>query len=113
MVVMGRKTYDSIGKPLPKRRNIVVSRQNLKIEGAEVVASLAQVPIPEEGQKSFLIGGGELYRIGLAMTYEIYLTRVKRIVEGETTFAEFEEEFERVEVIRDESDFLIERWVRK
>ena len=113
MIVMGRKTYDSIGRALPKRRNIVVSRQSLTIEEVEVVSSLDQVPIPEGEQKSFLIGGGELYRMGLPMTYEIYLTRVKRVVEGETTFTEFENEFERVEVIRDENDFSIERWVRK
>jgi dihydrofolate reductase len=113
MIVMGRKTYDSIGRPLPKRRNIVISRQSLKIEGVEVVSSLDQVPIPEEGQKTFLIGGGEIYRLGLAMTSEIYLTRVKRVIEGETTFSEFEAEFEKVEQIRDEIDFSIERWVRR
>ena len=113
LIVMGRKTYDSIGRPLPKRRNIVVSRQALKIEGVEVVSSLEQVPIPEEGQKSFLIGGGEIYRLGLPMTSEIYLTRVKRVIEGETTFLEFENDFEKAEVIREELDFSIERWVRK
>ena len=113
LIVMGRKTYDSIGRPLPKRRNIVVSRQALKIEGVEVVSSLEQVPIPEEGQKSFLIGGGEIYRLGLPMTSEIYLTRVKRVIEGESTFLEFENDFEKAEVIREELDFSIERWVRK
>ncbi len=113
MIVMGRKTYDSIGRPLPKRRNIVVSRQDLKIEGVEVVSSLDQVPTPEGNQKCFLIGGGELYRLGLPMTSEIYLTRVKRVIEGETTFSAFEEEFTMAELLRDETDFSIERWVRK
>jgi len=113
LIVMGRKTYDSIGRPLPKRRNIVVSRQELKIEGVEVVSSLERVPIPEGDQKTFLIGGGEIYRLGLPMTSEIYLTRVKQVIEGETTFLEFENDFEKVELIRDELDFSIERWVRK
>jgi dihydrofolate reductase len=113
MIVMGRKTYDSIGRPLPQRRNVVVSRQALAIPGVEVVSSLESVPLAAEGEKIFLIGGGELYRLGLPMTSEIYLTRVKQRVEGDTTFAEFEGDFEKVERIRDEADFSIERWVRK
>ncbi|MES2309276.1 MAG: dihydrofolate reductase [Verrucomicrobiota bacterium] len=113
MIVMGRKTYDSIGRPLPKRRNIVVSRQSLTIPGVEVVKGLDAVPAPENGEKVFLIGGGELYRLGLPMTSEIYLTRVKRVVEGDTTFSDFESEFEKVELIRDEPEFSIEHWVRK
>jgi len=113
MIVMGRKTYESIGKPLPNRRNVVVSRQNPTIAGVEVVSSLETVPAAKEGEKVFLIGGGELYRLGLPLTSEIYLTRVKKSVDGDTTFPEFESEFERKEVIQDLPEFSIEHWVRK
>lgn len=111
-IVMGRKTYESIGRPLPHRRNIVISRQSGMISGVEVFSSLEQVASRSVSEKLFLIGGGELYRCGLPLTLEIFLTKVKRVVEGDTTFPEFENEFEKKEILRDEVDFSIEHWVR-
>ena len=60
---MGRKTYESLGKPLPRRRNIVITRQdNLTIEGAEIVHSIADgLALAKEDEEVFIIGGGTIY----------------------------------------------------
>lgn len=86
VVIMGRKTYDSIGRPLPKRRNMVISRQaDLKIEGCEVFpsldAALAAVT-PADPEEVFVIGGGQLYAEALPKTDRLYFTRVHTSVDG-------------------------------
>lgn len=112
-VIMGRKTYESIGRPLPKRRNVVVSRQKITIPEVEVVSDLFEIQAQSPEQKLFLIGGGELYRLGLPKSAEIFLTRVKRNVEGDTTFPEFESEFQLLETLREDPLFTIEHWRRR
>lgn len=88
-VIMGRRTWDSLGRALPRRQNIVVSRQpDLKAEGAIVVASLtdalARVELPEP---AFCIGGAELYRLALPIAQTAYITEIARPFEGDVTFA--------------------------
>lgn len=89
-VIMGRKTYLSIGRPLPNRRNIVISRQaELQIEGCEVFSSLEQAvgACREAGaEQAFVIGGGEVYRQALPLADRIHYTRVCHPYEGDTTF---------------------------
>ncbi len=88
-IIMGRKTWDSIGKPLPERRNIVVTRNpELKLAGAEVVPSLeaALSLAHERDEEPRIIGGAELYRLALPQTTRIFLTEVDREVEGDTFF---------------------------
>ncbi|MEJ5995552.1 dihydrofolate reductase [Pedobacter sp. Du54] len=77
-IIMGRKTYDSIGKPLPNRRSIVITRNaDLVIEGAEVVTSLAAaIALCKENEEAFIIGGAEIYEQALPFTSRIHLTRV-------------------------------------
>ena len=78
-VVMGRKTYESLGRPLPGRRNVVVTRQNISIEGCDVVHSLDEALAlfrPEE--KVFVIGGAQIYAQALPLCDEFYLTRDER-----------------------------------
>lgn len=93
-VIMGRKTYLSIGRPLPNRRNIVISRQaDLQIEGCEVFSSLeaAIAACREAGaEQAFVIGGGEVYRQALPLADRIHYTRVFRAYEGDTTFPELD-----------------------
>ncbi|HWK75414.1 MAG TPA: dihydrofolate reductase [Povalibacter sp.] len=87
-IVMGRKTHDSIGRALPGRTNIVVSRQaGLSVPGCLVVGSVAQAlaaagDVPEV----VLIGGAELYRAALPAVDTIHLTRVHAAVPGDTFF---------------------------
>jgi dihydrofolate reductase len=88
VVIMGRKTYDSIGKPLPNRMNIVISRnKDLVIPGCLVVDSMVKA-IRKAGTEDniFIIGGGEIYNQGMVFAERIYLTKIHQEVEGDTTF---------------------------
>lgn len=99
-IIMGRKTWDSLGRPLPGRLNIVVSRQaDLLLEGAEVFSSLeAAVVRAEEWAKAqgvdelMLIGGAQLYAQGLAQADRLYLTRVALSPQGDAWFPEFDQQ---------------------
>lgn len=99
-VVMGRKTWDSLGRPLPGRLNLVVSRQaGLQLEGAEVFASLpealqrAQSWAQEQGvDEVMLIGGAQLYEQALPLAERLYLTRVALSPAGDAWFPPFEGE---------------------
>ncbi len=99
-IIMGRKTWDSLGRPLPGRLNIVVSRQaDLLLEGAEVFSSLeAAVVRAEEWAKAqgvdelMLIGGAQLYAQGLAQADRLYLTRVALSPAGDAWFPEFDQQ---------------------
>lgn len=89
-IIMGRKTYDSIGKPLPNRRNIVITRQqNLQIEGVEVVGSLEEaVALCANENEVFVIGGAEIYKTALPLAQKIYLTTVHQSFEADAFFPE-------------------------
>jgi dihydrofolate reductase len=97
-IIMGRKTWDSLGRPLPGRLNLVVSRQNgLQLEGAEVFSSLetarerAEQWAREQGvHEVMLIGGAQLYTQALPQADRLYLTRVALSPEGDAWFPEFD-----------------------
>lgn len=87
-IVMGRKTFESIGKPLPNRRNIIISRDiNFFVEGCEVVNSIEE-SLMLTNNNCFFIGGGEIYKQVLPITDIIYLTEIDEIFEGDTYFPE-------------------------
>lgn len=86
-IIMGRKTFESIGRPLPNRRNIVVSRNTaLLAPGCEVVASLPAALSLCVGQDVFVIGGATLYREALPHAQKLYLTEIDAEVPGDTHF---------------------------
>lgn len=89
-IIMGRKTYESIGKPLPNRRNMVITRQSgLKIEGAEVVHSLTEALVLCKNEAEvFIIGGAEIFQQALPLTRQIYLTIVHHSFPADTFFPE-------------------------
>jgi dihydrofolate reductase len=90
-VIMGRKTYESVGKPLPNRRNIIITRQNMDISGCEVVGSIeAALALCADEAEVFIVGGAEIYRQSLHLTNRIYLTIVHKNFEGDTYFPEIE-----------------------
>ena len=91
-IIMGRKTFESIGRPLPNRHNIVVSRnKSLQIEGCTVVSSLQDaIALCVEDSEVFVIGGGELYRQALPLASKLYLTKVHKSFEGDTFFPEID-----------------------
>lgn len=97
-VIMGRRTSESIGKPLAGRRNIVVSgRRCLTIAGCEVVASPDEaLALAADADEAMVIGGGRLYEQLLPLADRIYLTRVHSAVEGDACFPELNDEDWRV-----------------
>lgn len=89
-VVMGRKTWESIGRPLPDRRLLVVTRDPAKLAGAPVEAFPsfdAALAAAGEGEV-FVAGGGEIYREALPRADRVYFTRVHATIEGDVTFPE-------------------------
>jgi len=106
-LIMGRKTYESIGRPLPKRTNIVVTRNpDYKAPGCIVVHSLDEAlekarELDEE--EIFINGGGFIYRDALPITDRLYLTLVDSDEEGDAFFPEYETEFTK-EISREEGE---------
>ncbi len=113
IIIMGGKTFDSVGKAFPKRFNIIVTRNaDLKIDGAVVVTSIddalkeAAKHTDHWGNEVFVCGGGEIYKQAMPKTDKIYLTRVHtEIDDGDAFFPEVDlEQFEQVESRAVEAD---------
>ena len=87
-IIMGRKTYDSIGRALPNRRNIVISRQaDLRIEGVEVADSLNNaIALVGNENKAFIIGGAEIFKQAMPFINKIHLTIVHHVFDADTFF---------------------------
>ena len=101
-IVMGRKTYESIGRPLLNRRNIVISRQNnYHLDGCEVVSSLEEALLLCGGD-CFIIGGGEIYKQSINIADKIYLTLLDEEFKGDTYFPEIDKDW--VETIRESKE---------
>ena len=103
-VVMGRKTYESIGRPLPNRRNIIITRNSeYEVEGCETVSSLEEALLLTNND-CFIIGGGEIYKQSLEVADKIYLTLVHKDFEGDTTFPELGKEWATIDTNDFEAD---------
>lgn len=91
-VIMGRKTFESLGsKPLPKRKNIVITRAERDFEGAFTAHSLQEAIAMAEGDEEiFIIGGAQIYAEALSVADRMYITRVERDYEGDTSFPEID-----------------------
>jgi len=113
VLVMGRKTFESIGRPLPGRETIVLSRAGFSHPGVRCVARLEELPAPTRDRQIFICGGAEIYRQALPLCEELYLTLVKREVQGDAVFPEFEDQFELVEEICDTPEFKIRRYLNR
>jgi len=113
-VLMGRKTYASLGRPLPNRRNLVVTRGG-EIEGVEVIRDLATfnpTAYAAPGADVFVIGGAEIYAQLLPRCAELLLTVLPCDVEGDTLFPAFEPLFEYRETVLVHPEFEVRRYVR-
>ncbi len=109
-IVMGRKTCESIGRPLPNRKTVVLSRTARAIDGVEVVATLDEALAAADGGEVFICGGAQIYELALPRCSDLYLTHVKRTVEGDVFFPSFEDRFRDAGEIRDCDDFRIVRY---
>ena len=91
-IIMGRKTWESIGKPLPARQNVVVSRQaGLRLDGAVMAHSLDQaLSVADRPDPVFVIGGEALFRSALSLASILYLTEIERAFDGDVRFPAFD-----------------------
>lgn len=89
-IIMGRHTFESVGKPLPKRTNIIITRdKNYKAEGCQVVHSLEDaLELAKEDDNPFIVGGEQIYRLALPLADVIYLTRIHHAFDGDRHFPE-------------------------
>ena len=110
VIVMGRKTFESIGKPLPNRETIVLSKSGFSFPGVRTVAELNEVNPANESRDVFICGGAQIYEQALPLCSDLFLTRVKRVVDGDSFFPPFENSFERIEIVTDTPEYRIEHW---
>lgn len=107
-IIMGRKTFESIGRVLPGRKNIIISRnKDLKIEGAEVYSSFEEVMKNVKEEKAFIIGGADIYKLAMPYVTEIYRTLVKHEFEADTFFPEIK--FADFGLVWEEEHFMDEK----
>lgn len=91
-IIMGRKTYESIGKALPGRTNIIItSSPNYTAQGCIVVHSLDEALQRARADEVFIIGGGEIYKQALPKADKLYLTKIDTEIEGDTFFPDYSE----------------------
>jgi len=107
VIVMGRKTFESIGKPLPNRTTIVLSRSQFSYPGVQSVSELSRIDLASETRDVFICGGAQVYAQALPLCSDLFLTLVKRVVDGDAYFPPFEDHFELAEEILDRPDFKI------
>lgn len=113
-VLMGRKTAQSLGRPLPKRRNLVLSRANRPLpEGFEQFPGIGALDALGLSGVVWLIGGAEIFHLLLPRLEEICLSEVRGEYEGDVLMPPFESEFEVVETLAEHPRFTLRRWRRK
>ncbi|MFT6182393.1 MAG: dihydrofolate reductase [Akkermansiaceae bacterium] len=110
-IIMGRKTFDSIGKPLPHRQNFVITRDPAwhhdGVESIHQPQELREFPLVD--QRVFIIGGAQIYRFFLPILTDIIITHVRESHEGDTYFPEYEDLFPKSELIWEQEEFVIKR----
>jgi dihydrofolate reductase len=113
ILVMGRKTYESIGRPLPGRDTYVLSRTPREIAGVHSFTDLEALDHLKTNQTIWIAGGSEIYKQMLGKCSELYITRVHRSVAGDAFFPEFKSDFQLDSIMEKNDDFSIERWLKK
>lgn len=107
VIVMGRKTFEAIGRPLPNRTTLVLTRSTIPIAGTQIIPDLSAIDLANETRQVFICGGAQVYAQALPFCSDLYLTLVKRVVDGDAFFPPFEDRFELAEQILDTPDFSI------
>lgn len=110
VLLMGRKTFESIRcKPLPNRINVVLSRSATFLN-VTTIPNLTDFNEDDYDAEVFVIGGAEVYRQLLPRCSDLFLTVVKKDVEGDTMFPRFEDQFSQVAVVKDTSEFAVQHF---
>ncbi len=106
-LVMGRKTFESIGRPLPGRQTLVLSRGAITHPGVTAIRSLIEALEAAGNREAFLCGGAEVYAQALPFCSDLYLTHVKRVVDGDAFFPPYEDRFDPVATVAETAEFRI------
>ena len=118
-IIMGRRTWESIGRLLPGRKTVIITRNpHFLVAGATIVDNLDDaLNAAGDDSEVFIIGGGEIYRLAFPIANRIYVTRVLAEIEGDTTFPEIDwQKWTRIESeshVADEKnnyDYIFETW---
>ena len=113
-MVMGRKTCEAIGKALPGRISYVLSRQGGECLGAKCYTTIDSLCADLPADKpAWVVGGAEIYRQFLPHCTFLYLSRIKRTTPGDVFFPAFEDQYALNQVIHENDDFRVERWLRR
>jgi len=110
VIVMGRKTFESIGRPLPNRTTIVLTHSPEPIPGVRTISDLDQLDPADPalaGREIYICGGAQLYQQALPLCSDLYLTLVQRVVEGDILFPPFEDQFYLLAEVLTRPDFKI------
>ena len=107
VLVMGRRTFDSIGRALPGRETMVLTRADFSHPDVPVIRSLDEVAPRLKGRTAYIAGGAQIYEQALPRCTDLLLTLVQREVEGDVFFPTFEDQFEEEAVLRVEPEFSI------
>ncbi len=110
ILIMGRKTFDSIGRPLPGRETYVLSHTPRNIPKVHCFTDLAMLDQLATDKTVWIVGGSEIYRQMLPRCETLYLSRVHRTCKGDAYFPEFENEFTLAAVELETPEFTVERW---
>lgn len=113
IVVMGRATFQSIGRPLPNRETIVVSRSGFAYPGVRTVASLDEIDTDADARDVFICGGAQIYALALPRCSDLFLTHVHRVVEGDVLFPAFEHLFVAHKTLLETEDFTTVHYIAR
>lgn len=109
ILIMGRKTFESIGRPLPGRETIILSQSGYAASGTKTIESISQLNefLADDERIPFICGGAEIYRQTLALCSDLFLTCVKGEFEGDAFFPEFENHFTSSEIVMSHDQFSV------
>lgn len=111
-LLMGRKTFESIGRPLPGRQTVILSRSDYSAPETITIQDSGSIESVAEHSHIWVAGGAEIYKLMLPRCKDLYLTRVHLKPEGDTFFPEFESQFKIDRVLERNEEFSIEHWIR-
>ena len=111
-MIMGRKTFQSIGRPLPGRETLILSRHGFTAQGTSTITSVEALEqrVQDDPREVFVAGGAEIYSLLLSRCSDLFLTRVKRTVSGDAFFPNFESDFVPVATVMETPDFVVEHY---
>lgn len=109
-LLMGRKTFESIGRPLPGRQTIILSRSQFSIPNTVTVQTIDSIEAVATSDTIWVAGGAEIYQLMLPKCSNLYITRVHQKPDGDTFFPKFEDSFTLDTVLESNTQFSIERW---